>query len=120
MLTAADIEMRPVSLKGGNSNGFAAADQLIGMQLNRQSREGMLLKPVDVSTPTLIARNDLVTIYYRQGPMTLTVKGQAITDATSGGPLQVLNLMSKRVITAKALAAGAVEVSNDPLALAGI
>ena len=50
----------------------------------------------------------------------LTVKGQAITSASMGGAVQVLNLMSKRVITARALAAGAVEVSNDPLAVAGL
>ncbi|MDB5527824.1 MAG: flgA [Devosia sp.] len=120
VISASDIEMRPVSLRNGDTSGFADPAQLVGMQLNRQSREGMLLKPADVSTPTLIARNDLVTIYFRQGPMTLTVKGQAITNAVTGAPVQVLNLMSKRVITATAIAAGAVEVSKDPLALAGL
>ncbi|WP_375451981.1 flagellar basal body P-ring formation chaperone FlgA [uncultured Devosia sp.] len=120
VLTAADMIMAPVPVKYADTVGVASPEQLIGMQLNRQSREGMLLKPADVSTPALIARNDLVTIYFRQGPMTLTVKGQAITSAVTGAPVQVLNLMSKRVITAKALAAGAVEVSADPLALAGL
>jgi flagella basal body P-ring formation protein FlgA len=61
-----------------------------------------------------------VTIYFRNGPMTLTVKGQAITGAAEGGPLQVLNLMSKRVVSATAIAAGAVEVSANPLAVAGL
>jgi flagella basal body P-ring formation protein FlgA len=120
ILTPADIVMRPISAKYAETAGFADPSQLVGMQLNRQSREGMLLKPSDVSTPALIARNDLVTIYFRQGPMTLTVKGQALTNAVTGAPVQVLNLMSKRVITAKALAAGAVEVSTDPLAVAGL
>jgi flagella basal body P-ring formation protein FlgA len=120
IISATDIQMRPVSLRNGDTSGFADPAQLVGMQLNRQSREGMLLKPADVSTPTLIARNDLVTIYFREGPMTLTVKGQAITNAVAGAPVQVLNLMSKRVITATALAAGAVEVSKDPLTLAGL
>jgi flagella basal body P-ring formation protein FlgA len=120
ILSAADIEMRPVSLHNGDTSGVVDADQIIGMQLNRQSREGMLLKASDVSAPSLVTRNDLVTIYYRQGPMTLTVKGQAVTSGASGAPVQVLNLMSKRVITATAFAAGAVEVSTDPLALAGL
>jgi flagella basal body P-ring formation protein FlgA len=120
VLSAADIEMRPEPLTNGNTTGFPNMNQLVGMQLNRQSHEGMLLKAADVSAPALIARNDLVTIYFRKGPMTLTVKGQAITSASKGAPVQVLNLMSKRVITAKAIAAGAVEVSNDPLALAGL
>jgi flagellar basal body P-ring formation protein FlgA len=120
VISAADIQMRPVTLRDGDTTGFADPAQLIGMQLNRQSREGMLLRASDVAIPTLIARNDLVTIYFRQGPMTLTVKGQAITNAVAGAPVQVLNLMSKRVITAKALAAGAVEVGTDPLTLAGL
>jgi flagella basal body P-ring formation protein FlgA len=120
ILSAADIEMRPASLHNGDTSGFADANELIGMQLNRQSREGMLLKATDVSAPSLVTRNDLVTIYYRQGPMTLTVKGQAVTSGAIGAPVQVLNLMSNRVITATAFAAGAVEVSRDPLTLAGL
>ena len=120
VLTPADIVMRPVPVRYAESLGPALPEQLIGMQLNRQSRDGMILKPSDVSTPLTVARNDLVTIYFRRGAMTLTVKGQAITGAAAGAPLQVLNLMSNRVVSATALAAGAVEVSGDPVALAGL
>jgi flagella basal body P-ring formation protein FlgA len=120
ILTAADVVMRPVPLRFAESTGVARLEDLVGKALTRQSRDGMLLKPADVTTPLTIAKNDLVTIYFRQGPMTLTVKGQAITGATVGAPLQVLNLMSRRVISATALAAGAVEVSADPIDLAGL
>ena len=120
VLSAADIVMRPVPLRFAESTGVARLEDVVGKALTRQSRDGMMLKPADVTTPLTIGKNDLVTIYFRQGPMTLTVKGQAITGATVGAPLQVLNLMSKRVISATAIAAGAVEVSADPLALAGL
>lgn len=120
VLSAADIVMRPVPLRFAESTGVARLQDVVGKALTRQSRDGMMLKPADVATPLTVGKNDLVTIYFRQGPMTLTVKGQAITGATIGGPLQVLNLMSKRVISATAIAAGAVEVSADPLALAGL
>ena len=102
--------------------GCNTTDRLanIGKALKRSSRDGMVLKGSDVTVPLTVAKNDLVTIYFRKGPMTLTVKGQAITGGTIGAPVQVLNLMSKRVISATALAAGAVEVSNDPLTLAGL
>ena len=120
LLSADNIEMRPVPLKFVESTGVARLEDVVGKTLVRQSREGMMLKPADVAVPMLISKNDPVTIYFRKGPMTLTVKGQAITNAASGGPVQVLNLMSKRVISATAIAAGAVEVSADPLAVAGL
>lgn len=120
LLSADDIEMRPVPLRYVESTGFPRLDDVVGKSLLRQSREGMMLKPADVAVPQLISKNDTVTIYFRKGPMTLTVKGQAVTGATIGAPLQVLNLMSKRVISATAIAPGAVEVGADPLALAGL
>lgn len=120
ILSPADIVMRPVSQKFAGATGFATLGELVGKQLRRQSREGMLVAAADVSQAEMIGRNDIVTIYFRQGPMTLTVKGQALGSAAEGGSVQVLNLMSKRVLSAKAIAAGAVEVSNDPLTLAGL
>ena len=117
---ADDIDMRPVPLRFAEVSGPARAEDLIGKALKRSSRDGMVLKASDVTVPLTVAKNDLVTIYFRKGPMTLTVKGQAITGGTIGAPVQVLNLMSKRVISATAIAAGTVEVSNNPLTLAGL
>jgi flagella basal body P-ring formation protein FlgA len=120
LLSADNIEMRPVPLKFVESTGVARLEDVVGKTLVRQSREGMMLKATDVSIPLLISKNDAVTIYFRNGPMTLTVRGQAVTGAAAGGLVQVINLMSKRVISATAISAGAVEVSADPLALAGL
>ena len=114
------IVMRPLPLRQADAQGIASIDQLVGMALNRQSRDGMLLRASDVSVPLAVAKNDLVTIYYRQGPLTLTVKGQAVTSAAAGAPLQVLNLVSRRVISATVVAPGAVEVSTAPVTLAGL
>lgn len=120
LLSASDIEMRPVPVKYVESNGLARLEDVVGKSLARQTREGMMLRPSDVSTPLLVSKNDAVIIYFRKGPMTLTVKGQAITGAAKGAPVQVLNLMSKRVVSATVLAPGAVEVGADPLAVAGL
>lgn len=120
LLSADNIEMRPVPLKFVESTGVPRLEDVVGKTLVRQSREGMMLKASDVSVPLLVSKNDPVTIYFRNGPMTLTVKGQAVTGAAAGGLVQVINLMSKRVISATAISAGAVEVSADPLALAGL
>lgn len=114
------IVMRPLPIQQADAQGIARMEQLVGMALNRQSRDGMLLRAGDVSVPLAVAKNDLVTIYYRNGPMTLTVKGQAVAGAAEGAPLQVLNLISRRVISATVIAPGAVEVSATPVTLAGL
>jgi len=114
------IVMSPVPAGQANAYAFAPIEQFVGMALNRQSREGMLLRLSDVSAPLAVTKNDLVTIMYRRGPLTLTVKGQAITSASRGSSLQVLNLMSKRVISATAVAPGTVEVTGAPVSLAGL
>jgi len=120
VIKQSDIVMRPVPLRYADSVGYAAPEQIIGMALQRQSREGMMLKPSDVAVPELIARNDMVTIYYRSGPMTLTVRGQALNGAAKGEPVEVLNLMSKRVLSTTAISRGAVEITNGSLAVAGL
>jgi flagella basal body P-ring formation protein FlgA len=120
ILAPEHIVMRGVSIRQADAAAPANIDQLVGKSLNRQSREGMLLRAGDVSTPLAVAKNELVTIYYRQGPLTLTVKGQAITGAARGAPLQVLNLSSRRAVSAIAVAPGAVEVSTSAMTLAGL
>lgn len=114
------IVMLPVPVRQADAQGTPRLEQLVGMALNRQSRDGMPLQLGDVSPPLAVAKNDPVTIYYRQGPLTLTVKGQAVTGAAPGAPVQVLNLMSKRVISATAIAPGAVEITTASLTVAGL
>lgn len=120
LLSADKIELRSVPVKFVDSTGAAGMEDIVGKMLTRQTREGMMLRPSDVTAPLMVSKNDSVTIYFRKGPMTLTVKGQAITSAASGAPVQVLNLMSRRVISATVIAPGAVEVGSDPLAVAGL
>jgi flagellar basal body P-ring formation protein FlgA len=119
VLQASDVEMKQVPLKFAETAGTSELADVVGKALVRQSRAGMMLKPSDVAEPQLISRNELVTIYYRKGPLTLSVKGQALDGAGQGEPVQVLNLMSRKTLTAIAVSAGAVEIANNTLTVAG-
>lgn len=120
ILRAADLRMQPVALRYAQSAGYAQARELVGMALVRQSREGLMLKSTDVGVPQMIGRNDAVTVYYRSGKMTLTVRGQALTAGAEGDPIQVLNLMSRRVLNAVVIGPGAVELSPANLSVANL
>jgi flagella basal body P-ring formation protein FlgA len=120
LLKASDIVMQKVPLRFVENGNIATIDQLVGKQLQRQSRAGMVLKVSDVADPQLIARNDVVTVYLHSGPLTLTIKGTALNAASLGQPVSVLNSASKRIVHGVARTDGAVEVTTAPLSVAGL
>jgi flagella basal body P-ring formation protein FlgA len=121
ILSASDVEMRLIPLRQAEGSGAASLEQLIGKQLTRQSRSGMLLRASDVQEPRVVERNAVVTVILNQGAMTLTVKGQALNAAAVGEPVQVLNSVSRKILFGVALGNGAVSVSpNTTINVAGL
>ena len=107
-----DVEMRKVPVRTADTGSYSRLDQVIGQQIKRPARAGKMLQPGDLQSPAMIARNQAVTIVYRSGALTLTVKGQALDDAAGGETLQVLNLMSNKVLSAVATDQGLVTISD--------
>jgi flagella basal body P-ring formation protein FlgA len=121
VLGPADIEMARVQAKFVSTNGVAGLDDLVGNALLRNARAGLTLKLSDVAEPLVITRNALVTVFLRTGPMTLTVKAQALASASAGAPVDVLNTVTHRILHGTATANGAVEVTTSgPFPVAGL
>ena len=118
IISPSDIKMRSIPLRYAQSSGFADIEQLVGKQIRRATRVGTMLRSSDVSEPELIGRSDFVTIYYRKGPLTLSVKGQALNSAAKGEIVSVLNLSSKNIVRGTAIAPGAVEINSNSLKIA--
>lgn len=110
ILSDADLEMAPVSLATASAGGYADIDQLVGKQLVRQARSGLMLKATDVTEPKVVTRNSLVTVIFRSGPMTLTVRGTALTTAAVGEAVDVLNTVTKKILHGVARRDGSVEI----------
>jgi flagella basal body P-ring formation protein FlgA len=119
VLTPSDIEMKLVPLKYAESTGVVTMDQLVGKQLERSARAGLMLRARDVADPQVVARNQIVTVYLKTGPMTLTVKGQALNNAAAGQSVQVMNTASKKIVIGTALPNGGVEMTST-LNMAGL
>ena len=111
--------MAPVPLATADAGGYADVSQLIGKQLLRSSRAGFMLKSTDVTEPTAVTRNALVTVYLKAGAMTLTVKGQALGSAAAGETVDVLNTTTKKILHGVARTDGTVEVITA-LTVAGL
>ena len=63
-------------------------------------------------------RGDRVTMIYRVAGMTLTTLGQAMENGSDGAMIDVLNLQSRRTITAIVRGRDQVEVGFAPRRLA--
>ncbi len=110
VLKQSDFEFASVPLATADAGGYADLSQLIGKQLVRQARGGIMLKATDVADPKVVTRNSLVTVVLKSGPMTLTIKGTALTTAAIGEPVDVLNTVTKKILRGVARSDGAVEI----------
>lgn len=120
VLTDSDFEFAPVPLETADAGGYADIEQLLGRQLVRQARGGIMLKATDVTEPKVVMRNSLVTVLLKSGPMTLTVKGTALTTAAVGEPVDVLNAVTKKILHGVARPDGAVEIVTSTTQVAGL
>jgi flagella basal body P-ring formation protein FlgA len=110
ILDPSDFDSITVPLSMAQGGGFADLDQLVGKQLLRQSHSGVVLKPEDVGEPTVVLRSAMVTALLKVGPMTLTVKVQAMANASAGQPVEVMNTLTKKILHGTAQSDGTVTI----------
>ncbi|WP_374620250.1 flagellar basal body P-ring formation chaperone FlgA [Devosia sp.] len=122
VLTPSDIELRRVPFDFADQSGVETIADLVGKELKRNTRAGVMLKLSDVGEPLAVRRNTEVTVLLRSGPMTLTVVGQALGDAEIGEPVQVMNTVTRKILNGVAVSAGTVEIATaaTKLTVAGL
>lgn len=122
VLMPGDIEMKKVPFDYADQSGVGAAEDLIGKELKRNGRAGLMLKAADVMERLTVRRNTQVTVLLKTGPMTLTVVGQSLADASAGEPVQVMNSVTKKILNGVAMADGTVVIATaaQKLQVAGL
>ena len=122
VLTPADIEMKKVPFDYADQSGVETAEDLVGKELKRNGRAGLMLKAADVTERVTVRRNTQVTVLLKTGPMTLTVVGQSLADASAGQPVQVMNTVTKKILNGIAMADGTVAIATtaQKLQVAGL
>ncbi len=122
VLTPADIEIKRVPFDYADQSGVGTAEELIGKELRRNGRAGLMLKTADVMERLTVRRNTPVTVLLKSGPMTLTVAGQSLADASAGQTVQVMNTVTKIILNGVAMADGTVVIATaaQKLQVAGL
>lgn len=111
----ADVEWTSVQAHMAPAGGPQDAEAVIGLSARRALRAGAPVGSRDLTSPQVIARNDMVQVSFVSGGVTLTVTGRATRDAALGEAVPIINTSSGRTIDA--VAAGPGRAIAGPAAL---
>lgn len=97
---------------GQISQGYLTApEQAIGKKLTRQLSSEQILSPNHLQVAEVIRRGDQVVITAITATINVRMQGEALSDGAPGQQIQVRNLRSQRVIRARVIGPGQVEVA---------
>jgi flagella basal body P-ring formation protein FlgA len=102
LLTADDIAAP------SSEDALRAAVDFIGLEAARPIYKGDALLRSDVRAPTLVARNAIVTMEFITPGLSITSEGRALEPGAAGDRIRVMNLGSKRVVSAIVVATNSV------------
>ena len=89
------------------------ADVAIGLAVRKPVRAGAPVSARDLTTAQVIKKDDAVSVHYRQGGITLSLNGKALSSAGVGDTIRVLNPQSKSVVEAVAAGPGLAVVGQQ-------
>ncbi|MXN63719.1 flagellar basal body P-ring formation protein FlgA [Stappia sp. GBMRC 2046] len=85
-------------------------EEAVGLAAKRGLRPAAPLQTADLQPPVLVGRGDKVTLIYKVPGMTLTAQGQAIAQGGKGDIVDIINLQSRRTVSATVVSRGRVVV----------
>ncbi|MEZ4483718.1 MAG: flagellar basal body P-ring formation chaperone FlgA [Syntrophotaleaceae bacterium] len=85
-------------------------EELLGQRLKRSLRKGDVLERSAVAFPPMIKRGEIVTITAQKGALTVTAKGLAQQNGSTGDPIRVRNISSQKDLICKVTGPAAVAV----------
>lgn len=86
------------------------AGPMVGLEVRRAIYAGHPVGMADLGPPTLVRRNEVVTMNFAAGGIDLRAEGRALGDGGAGDVIEVMNLSSRRTIRAVIVGPRTVEV----------
>lgn len=83
-----------------NDDAARAAKAVIGLQASRAIFRGEPLSRAQLKAPSLVTRNTLVTMEFTKGALVISAEGRALDEGALGDEVRVMNLASKRIVSA--------------------
>jgi flagella basal body P-ring formation protein FlgA len=108
LLSATDLAIQPGQMAGTVTN----PNVLIGQEARVAIYAGRPIRLSDVGPPAIVERNQVVSLLFAQGVLSIATEGRALDRAGVGELVRVMNMSSRTTISGLVLPDGRIKVSN--------
>lgn len=110
ILREGDFERARLNIRSVPARAAVDESDVVGFEAKRSITAGRIIQSEDLKLPNLIQAGKQVTLKYEKGRLVATVLVVALESGAAGDYIRVRNEDSKKVITAKVVSEGLVEV----------
>lgn len=97
LVTTDDLTLVNAAIPGALSD----PDQAVGLEARVAIYAGKPVRPEDLGPPTLVERNQLVTLVFLSGGLAISTEGRALARGGAGDSIRVMNLGSRTTVTGR-------------------
>ncbi|WP_438308256.1 flagellar basal body P-ring formation chaperone FlgA [Pseudomonas guariconensis] len=106
-----DVSLRERDVGTLNQGFLTSLEQAVGMKLLRPTVLDQVLTPQHLEQAEVVRKGDHVVITARSGSLSVRMPGEALSKGGLSEQIRVRNLNSKRVVKARVIGPGQVEVA---------
>lgn len=101
-----DLMLKSAEVPGS----FTDPAEVIGQEARVALYAGRPIRYADIGPPAIVDRNDLVTLFFDNGPLVITTEGRALGRGAAGDVIRVMNLTSRTTVSGQIRPNGSIEV----------
>lgn len=103
-----------LGLKAGDVPGtLNAVADAVGLEARVMIYAGRPVRPEDLGPPSIIERNQIVTLRFKTGGLTIATEGRAMSRAGVGDTVRAVNLASRLSVSGTVAADGTITVNGS-------
>ncbi|EEW26588.1 flagellar basal body P-ring formation chaperone FlgA [Rhodobacter ferrooxidans] len=110
VLAETDMTLVAADIPGALTDTGAA----LGLEARTTLYAGRPIRPGDLGAPAIVERNQVVSLAYHAGPLTILTEGRAMARGGVGDVIAVMNLDSRTTVSGRIDAEGMVQVNTNP------
>lgn len=108
VIAAGDVTLVP-----DQQGGIEELAPVLGQQLRVMVYQGRRIDPSALTAPTLVGRNQIVTIAYEKAALRIEAEGRALSAGSAGQVIRVMNNASRVTVSGRVAPDGTVIVRQN-------